>query len=235
MASWIEWFFGPSFPLALVYFEVCLALTALASVFHFRRLKKARADRVAVRVYFLLFFTLLLGVPCLLIALTAEEPMRHLASCGWTFGRADQGFLFLLAGLPLAVLSGMIGARNPEMIKFYPLSKEATANVRTFIAYEISYLLLYYLPWEFLYRGILLFPLVPALGPLPAIAVQTMISTLYHLGHPEMEIYAAAAAGLLFGGIAIVTGSFLYTFVLHAAAGISTDTFLFIRARKGET
>jgi len=104
---------------------------------------------------------------------------------------------------------------------------------RTFAAYELSYLFLYYLPWESVFRGVLFLPLVPAIGLLPALALQTIVSTFLHIGHPDPEVLAAAAAGLAFGLIAYYTGSFLYPLVIHATSGIALDTFIFLRRRRG--
>ncbi len=115
----------------------------------------------------------------------------------------------------------------------YPFAKAACAGARTFAGYELTYLFLYYLPWESVFRGVLFLPLIPIVGLIPALAVQTAISTLLHIGHPDAEVYAAAGAGLVFGLIAYATGSFLYTFILHAATGIATDTFLFLGRRRG--
>lgn len=232
MGAWLERAAGPSLPLALVYLELALALTLLATILHFRHLRETRPELAAVRFYFASFFGLLLVAPCLVVALTAAEPLATLASWGWTFGRAGRGLMIIAAGLPLAVLASSIGSRDPAMIKTYPFAKDACASKRTFVIYEASYVLLYYLPWEFVFRGVLFLPFVPAIGLIPALAVQTMVSTLLHIGHPDTEVFAAAGAGLLFGIIAWQTGSFFYTFVLHAAAGLATDTFLFRRRRK---
>ncbi len=230
MATWLERAAGPGgLPLALVYLELILALTLLTTGLHFRALRKTRDELAAVRIYFLAFFVLLLVVPCLLAALASSEPRATLASFGWTFGQAGRGLALAAAGLPLAVLAGFIGSRNPEMRKMYPFAKAACANARTFAGYELAYLFLYYLPWESVFRGVLFLPLVPAVGLIPALAVQTVISTLLHIGHPDTEIFAAAGAGLVFGLIAYTTGSFLYPLILHAATGIATDTFLFLR------
>jgi membrane protease YdiL (CAAX protease family) len=234
MATWFEKAAGPSVPLALVYLELAIALTFLATVVHFRNLRRTRDELAAVHQYFVVFFVLLLAVPCFLVFLTSSGPRAVLASFGWTFGRAGLGFALAGAGLPLAVLAGFIGSRDPEMQKMYPFAKAACGSVRTFVAYELSYLFLYYLPWEFVFRGVLFLPLVPAVGLIPALAIQTVISTLLHVGHPDTEIFAAAGAGLVFGAIACATGSFLYTFILHAATGIATDTFLFLRRRPGK-
>lgn len=226
MGAWLEYAAGPSLPLALVYLQLVLALTLLTTFLHFRRLRKTREELAAVRLYFLAFFGLLLAAPCLIVVLAASDPLSVLASWGWTFGRADRGLAILAAGLPLAVLSGFIGSRDPEMKKMYPFAKVACADRRRFAGYEISYLLFYYLPWEFVFRGVLFLPLVPAVGLIPALVVQTVISTLLHIGHPDTEVFAAAGAGFLFGAIAYLTGSFFYTFILHAAVGMATDTFI---------
>ena len=234
MATWFEKAAGPSVPLALVYLELAISLTFLATVVHFRNLRRTRDELAAVHLYFIAFFVLLLAVPCFLVFLTSSGPWAVLASFGWTFGRAGLGFALAGAGLPLAVLAGFIGSRNPQMTKMYPFAKAACANARTFASYELSYLFLYYLPWEFVFRGVLFLPLVPVLGLLPALAIQTAISTLLHIGYPDTEVFAAAGAGLVFGAIAYATGSFLYTFILHAATGIATDTFLFLRRGSGK-
>jgi len=71
--------------------------------------------------------------------------------------------------------------------------------------------------------------LIPAVGLVPALSVQTIISTLHHFGHPPSEIFAALGAGFVFGLIAYYTGSFFYTIFLHALTGVATDFFIFRR------
>ncbi|MGZ5480008.1 MAG: CPBP family glutamic-type intramembrane protease [Candidatus Aminicenantales bacterium] len=233
MAAWLERAAGPGGPaLALVYLELVLALTLLPTVLHFRRLRETRDELKAVRLYFLACFALFLALPGLIILTTAGRPLEALASFGWTFGRVGLGAALTLGGLPLAILAGFIGSRDPALRKMYPFAKTACADRRTFAGYELSYVVLYYLPWESVFRGVLFLPLVPAIGLIPALAVQTVISTLLHIGHPDSEIFAAAGAGLAFGLIAFFTGSFVYPLILHASAGVSTDTFLFLRSRK---
>ena len=234
MATWLERAAGQGgLPLALVYLELILALTLLTTVLHFRARRKTRDELAAVRSYFLAFFVLLLAVPCFLVFLSSSGPWAALASFGGTFGRAGRGFALAAIGLPAAILAGSIGSRDPEMKKMYPFAKAACADARTFVGYELSYLFLYYLPWEFVFRGVLFFPLVPLVGLIPALAIQTALSTLMHIGHPDTEVFAAAGAGLIFGALAWATGSFFYPLILHAATGIATDTFLYLRRRRG--
>lgn len=234
MAGWLERAAGPGgITLALVDLEILIALTLLATVLHFRRRPESRSELAAVRRYFGAFFALLLAGPVAIVILASGRPLETLASFGWTFGRAGLGTALTLIGLPLAVLAGAIGSRDPAMRKMYPFAKAACADMRTFAGYELSYLVLYYLPWESVFRGALFLPLVPAIGLIPALAGQTIASTLLHIGHPDSEVFAAAGAGLAFGLIAYFTGSFVYPLILHAATGMATDTFLFLGRRRG--
>ncbi len=231
MELWLEQAAGSGLATALITVEVSLALTLLATVLHFRRLRRVRRDLEAVLLYFVFFFALLFAIPCLITALAAPQPAVLLSSFGLTLGRTRLGLLILAAGIPVAIVSGLIGSRDPEMQRLYPFSKKACANLATFLLYESSYFIFYYLAWEFAFRGLLFFSFIPAIGLLPALAVQTIVSTLYHIGHPDSEVFAAFGAGFAFGLIAYATHSILYTTVLHAAAGISTDTFLYFRTR----
>ena len=69
-------------------------------------------------------------------------------------------------------------------------------------------------------------------GIIISISIQTIISTIYHIGHPFEEILGAFAGGFIFGIIALLTGSFLYTWLIHAALGIATDTFVYLEQKK---
>jgi len=234
MAGWLERAAGSAgFGPALVYLEILIGLILVATVLHFRRHRGTPGELRAVKTYFSAWAVLLLAVPCTTIALTAARPLAAFASIGWTLGRARLGLAVTLACLPIAVGFSFLSSRDAAMRTMYPLAKAVFADTRTFAAYELSYLVLYYLPWEFVFRGVLLLPLVPALGLVPALVLQAVLSTLLHIGHPIPEIIAAAGAGLAFGLIAYGTGSFLYPFALHAAAGIANDTFIFLGRRRG--
>lgn len=235
MAAWLERALGPAGPsLALVYAELSFAFVLLATWLHFRRARGTAGETRAVGRYFLSFFCLVLVLPVALVLLTAGRPLMALAESGWTFGRWGLGLMLTLAGLPVAVLAGRVGSQDPAMQRMYPFAKAACAGPGAFAAYELAYVGFYYVPWESAFRGILFLPLVPVIGLVPALAVQTVVSTLLHLGHPSSEIAAAAGVGVVFGLLAYFTGSFLYPLVLHASAGISTDTFLFLRRREGQ-
>jgi membrane protease YdiL (CAAX protease family) len=217
---------------AVILAYLCLAYAIVLTVFHPLRRRRAGGDFRAYLFYFAAFFVFFFFVPCLLLVLVRGGAPASLSAIGLGPGDLGRGLPIVAVGVPVAILAGWIGSRDPALREFYPFSKEALHSVRRFAAYELAYILLYYTAWEFLYRGILFFPLIPAIGLVPALGVETLLSTLYHIGHPPSELLAAAGAGLVFGLIAYWTGSFFYTALLHAAVGVSTDTFIFQRFRR---
>jgi membrane protease YdiL (CAAX protease family) len=149
--------------------------------------------------------------------------------------------------LSLLILVGVfVGAHNPELAAYYPFSRTlalAWGGVG-FAVHIVLYVTLYYLPWELLFRGILLFPLVRLAdrltaerGPGGALAIpalfvilQAIPSTLLHIGHPLPETLFALPFGILVGWLALRTGSLLPGLALHALAGIFQDLFNILRA-----
>ncbi len=218
--------------LAFVYLELIVGLALVATVLHFRRRLGTSGELEAVRRYFRAFFLLLLALPCLLVLLVSPQPAATLEAFGWTLGRAGRGLTLTFVLLPLAALFGYIGSRDELMRAMYPLAKAACADARTFASYELSYFFLYYVPWEFVFRGALFLPLVPAVGLVPALIVQTVLATLLHYGHPWPEVLLAALTGPPLGLVAYATGSFLYPLVIHATAGIVLDSILCRRLRR---
>ncbi len=217
---------------ALLYPYLALAFTLMVTVFHHRTLRRGRGELRAFLLYFAAFCLLFLALPLLIVFLTTADPPAFLRSVGLTLGRTGRGLALSAAAVPICLAAAFVSSRDPALREQYPFAKEACRTPATFAAYEAAYLVLYYLPWEFLYRGLLFLGLVPALGLAPALALQTIISTLHHFGHPDTEIWAACGAGFAFGLVAWVTGSFLYTVFIHALAGIANDTFLYLRVHR---
>jgi membrane protease YdiL (CAAX protease family) len=88
---------------------------------------------------------------------------------------------------------------------------------------------LYYLAFEFFFRGFLLKLLVPAVGADVALWLQAMAATLVHLGKPLPEVIAALPASLLFGVIALRSKSILYPALLHLLIGLTLDVAILAR------
>jgi membrane protease YdiL (CAAX protease family) len=205
------------------------ALAVAGSLLHHRRLRTTLGDARGMWVYFGSFFLLFLVVPAMLIVAVEPRPLDASAFYGIRPGNWPLGLLLAGISVPIVLFLCWSYSKNPGAKEQYPFSKDACANDRSFALYELGYAGLYFTSWEFLYRGVLFFPLAHALGYLPAAAITTTLSTLHHIGHPEWEIFGALAGGFLFSLVAVVTGSLFYPFFIHALLGVGDDFFIYRR------
>ena len=215
-----------------------IGFTLITSFFHYRNLLKKRSDDFKAFIqYFLSFFVLLFAIPCVFILLSFPQPLETLRGLGLHFGDYKLGLLIVLIGIPITVFLVYISSKDPAIKEQYPFSKKACENTRKFVTYEVSYLIFYYLAWEFTFRGVFLFTLIELMGGsstgiIVAILIQTIVATVFHLGHPHIEILGAFFGSVIFGIIAYATQSILFTIFLHALIGILNDTFIYFRYRK---
>jgi membrane protease YdiL (CAAX protease family) len=93
--------------------------------------------------------------------------------------------------------------------------------VDRFILYELAYVI-YFVGWEFIYRGFMLFGLARPLGYY-AVFIQTIPFALLHFGKPQVETLSAVLAGILLGYLALRTRSFWYGWLLHILVATSND------------
>ena len=210
-----------------------LSFTLLASFLNYKNLtRRFSSDFPAFLAYFASFVLLLFAVPLVSFLLAGRATGLAPEALGLRIGNWRLGLLSCLVAIPFGAITLANSVRDPVIRGQYPFSKDAMSTPLRFAVYEAAYILLYYLAWDFAFRGALQFSLVALLAPgLPgtivAILVQTLASTVYHLGHSDSEIWGAFAVGIIFGAIAAVTGSFLYSFAIHAIVGVGNDIFIY--------
>jgi len=180
-----------------------------------------RVEYWAVIYQFATAFLLWLLVPLLL-----RRPLRlgRLDELGLGAGDVKAGLVVVLLGVLLVSIPGGLSAG--ELADFhteYPLAKSATSSLHAFMVYELAYGLLYYTAWEAFFRGFLQLGLSRHIGPAAAILVQATASTLMHIGKPVGEVWAALAAGFLFGVLVLRTRSVWPLVIVHWALGLATD------------
>lgn len=180
------------------------------------------AQRLGAPLSFTLTFTLLGLGPALA---AGEFWQRTPLELGFGLGQWRFGSAALLAGLPLAVAAGYLGAGSAELRAVYPLDPAASRAASAFLAHAALYAL-YYVGFEFFFRGFLLLGAAERLGPIAANLLQSGLATLVHAGKPDIEVLAAFPASLAFGWLALRTRSIWYGVTIHAAVGISLDWFL---------
>lgn len=226
-------------PYVALFSILAVAFTFLSTFLSHRRLKKRFAsDLPALLLYFAFFFLLLFLVPLVFLLAAGGPAGLTPAALGLRLGNWKLGLLCCAVAVPLVLITLSNSARDPVIRAWYPFSKDATLGPGRFVLYEAAYVLLYYLAWDFVFRGLVQFSLVHLLphglgGTIVAIMAQTLLSTLYHLGHPDAEIWGAFAVGIIFGIITAMTGSFLYAFVIHAVIGVANDVYITRLNRRG--
>ena len=143
-------------------------------------------------------------------------------------------FLFVgtvsLVVFPLLALSTTL---DKGMTATYPLVDFVTYGQWYNILLYFGSYLLYYVGWEFLFRGILFFGSKEKCGVLGAILITTLISALIHtsiagFGKPMIETLSAIPAGLIFGYFAHKTDSIYLSLLCHVLIGFFTDIFIFV-------
>jgi len=192
---------------------------------------------------FFLSFLLLGVVPFFVTLVFREKP----ALLGFRRPRSffRPPLFFFIAGA--AVLGGYAGSRSAEFASFYPYSSTmvelaAEQGLAVFFLHGALYFLFYYVPWEFFFRGFLIFPFVRELVPgfedskrvtprmLAIASFQVIPSALLHFGHPVSESLGAVVFGLAAAWFALKTRSIWPALVFHGVMGISLDFFLFLKA-----
>lgn len=216
-------------PYAVLFCCIGVALLLLSSVLNIHTLLRgARHDFTSTMTYFGSFFLLMFAVPMALVLVEGPRVGMYPWTLGLQIGEWKRGLTIFAFTTPIIVLSTVLGANDPKLRAMYPFSKEALRGPVRFILYEIAYVLFYYLPWEFAFRGVVLFGLLAFLpvtipGVAVAVMVQTFLSTIYHIGHPHSEVLGAFILGLVSGVTAVVTGSIFYGLMFHAVVGVLND------------
>lgn len=169
--------------------------------------------------YFMAFILLLI-IPLILIKFVFKEKFN---AYGLEIGDAKFGFQFTAIAVLLLIPFLYIGTLMPEMQSTYPEARSVIGSLKPFLLVECFYML-YYIGWEFFFRGYILFGLRKHFGDIAAILIQTIPSCIMHIGRPEPEILGSILIGILFGYLAIRTKSVLYPFLIHLFIGVFTDT-----------
>jgi len=216
-------------PYAPLFCVLGISFLLLSSVLNIRTLlRSATSDFRPVMTYFASVFGLFFLLPLAVILLRGGAGGVTPRSMGFGLGNLRLGLILTAVFLPFTLFGLFVGTRDPALRDHYPFSKEAMTGPGRFVVYEISYLLLYYLPWEFTFRGVIMFSLLALLPHTVAslvivVMISTFLSTIYHIGHPSSEVLGAFLLGVIAGAVTALTGSFVYALFHHALAGIPLD------------
>lgn len=179
--------------------------------------------RVAGAVgHFLSCFVLLGVLPALAVKLVFRERLRDYGVGPGIPGRTVRTLAFFA---PIFLVAAYAASKDPQVLSKFPINPLAGSTPAMFALHAITYGL-FYVGWEFYFRGFLLFGLRDSLGAANAVLIQTMASALLHIGSPAAETFGSIFGGLLWGILALRTRSLLSGLVQHYLLGIALDAFI---------
>lgn len=143
---------------------------------------------------------------------------------GLQAGRVRTGLVLAAIGIPIAVLVSYLSRGSEALAAVYPLGSPTLA-LGSFLPHLLGYLL-YYIGFEYFFRGFMLLGLEDRIGARTANALQAGIVTLAHLGKPPIELLAAYPASLIFGWMTLRSRSIWPAVAVHWAVGVALDYFL---------
>ncbi|MHA1231174.1 MAG: CPBP family glutamic-type intramembrane protease [Candidatus Helarchaeota archaeon] len=175
---------------------------------------------------FLLAFILFFVVPILIIKYYFKEDLKKYA---FQWGNKKFNLIWTIIGICIAPI--FLFNNDPSLLHEYPLTRLVLDNIGLFIIYNAMYIF-YYIGYEFIYRAYLQFGLINKNTKkelIVIISIQTIITTLFHIGKPLTEIVAAALVGPLFGYLTLKGKSFVWpVLIFHSLIGIIQNIAPFI-------
>ena len=153
------------------------------------------------------------------------------ADIGLGAGDWQFGLLLAFMYLPLVVAGTWILSNDLAFQAGYPHYQPAARDWKFFAVYE-GLFLLYWVGWEYLWRGFVLFGTVPTFG-YHAIFVQMVPFALLHLDKPPAEMLLSIAGGLALGALVWRCRSFWIAVPIHAAQMMILDFWCTLRIRTG--
>jgi len=171
-------------------------------------------------------------VACVALLLTPWLVSRFLlratnAELGLRFGERSawrrEVPIAILASIALAAVLARLPVVASTYRRFLMISPAAAiASVALFA--------LYFLAFEFFFRGFLLFGLAKSLGR-AAIVVQALPFALVHLPKGAFETLASLFGGIAFGAIAWRARSFVPAWLIHVTLATGVNVFVWIFSR----
>jgi len=167
-----------------------------------------------------------LPVACLLLLFR-----RRPSEIGLGLGDWKLATVLALAYLPLVAVGTWVLSNDPAFQADYPHHQPAALDWSVFLIYEALFLF-YWIGWEYLWRGFVLFGTAHTFG-LYAIFVQTIPFAILHLDKPLAEAALSIVGGIALGAIVWRCRSFWIAVPIHAAQMLILDFWCTLRIRTG--
>lgn len=167
-------------------------------------------------------FVLLGVIPFLLLVAESGSISRAAENSGLTLPGGAGVLLWTLLPVGVVLAATLVRSGKGIPLDFYPQVRRIEWTRRR-VFLNALFWILYLIGYEYVFRGYLLFPLVPELGIDGAIALNASLYALAHIYKGPGEAFGAFFLGIIFCLIALATGSFLIPLVMHIIMALGND------------
>lgn len=173
------------------------------------------------------------GVLGFLIPVSILRGLFKVSTTASGLGRGDMRFALKVAAvyLPIVLIGTFILSDQTAFLDDYPHYSPAATDWSIFLVYE-AFFLFYWIGWEYLWRGFVLFGTKHVFG-LYAIFVQTMPFAIMHYDKPTPEALLSIVGGVAIGALVWRARSFWIAVPIHAAQMMMLDFWCSMRVRTG--
>ena len=156
---------------------------------------------------------------------------RRPGDIGLGLGDWRLGLTLLGLYVPVVAAGSWLLSAGTSFQRKYPLFEAVTQDWQLFAGYELLWIL-YWIGWEYLWRGFVLFGTAHTFGRW-AIFIQMLPFAALHAQKPMAEAYLSILGGLLVGAVVWRCRSFWVAVPIHFVQMMSMDFFCTLRARSG--
>ena len=142
----------------------------------------------------------------------------------WDSSTALTSLYWTLGLCALVTVINFFNARKPKSQSMYPQIRAKVWNKKLLMKYFTGWFF-YLLGYEFMFRGILLFPLVDTLGFWPAIAINTALYSATHIPKGLDETIGAAFLGVVLCFLTLQTHTIWIALFVHVALAWTNSYF----------
>jgi membrane protease YdiL (CAAX protease family) len=140
-------------------------------------------------------------------------------------GLATRGFLehayFYALAYAVVLVCVVVVSFDPQFTAYYPFYRQSYRSWLELGIWELLYMAQFF-SLEFFFRGFLLKAVGRSMGS-HAIFAMVVPYVIIHFGKPLPETFAAIAAGIVLGTLAMRTGSIWSGFLIHVSVALSMD------------
>jgi membrane protease YdiL (CAAX protease family) len=170
-------------------------------------------------------FFLLGLIPALIVKIVFRERFTRYGLFG---GRPLPVVLITLFGIVIITPITYFGSKRSDMSSFYPLVLNAGDSPILFVKSSLFYVL-YYIGYEFCFRGYLFLGIKEDVGEWQALAISLIATVLLHVNRSQGEMIMTIIIGVAFPLVVDRFKSLWPAVFMHAYAGVSLDYWIILR------